>query len=86
MGIPSVRYKTNMDFVPYYSTDIAAAWEVVDKMIIRTPYECYLEHQTHGWMCTFRHPGVIGGYAHEKTAPEAICRAALKAIGIHETI
>jgi hypothetical protein len=68
-----------------YSTDIAAAWEVVEKL--RAPSTTidiragFLE--TKVWVIQHhgRQPGVHSYEAQEKTAPHAICLAALKAIG-----
>jgi len=61
---------------PPYSTDIAAAWQVVDKLISA---ECGFVVSGGGslpWLATFRN-----GQAHAETAPLAICLAALKAVG-----
>lgn len=65
--------------VPDYSTDIAAAWEVVLKMCADgTPPT--LNAVFGGWHCSFR-----GHYATIKndprSAPLAICSAALMAVG-----
>lgn len=61
------------DWPPSYSTDIDAAWEVVEKLAgtFRLEYEKYSD-----WDCEL---GL--GSAHAKTAPLAICLAALKAVG-----
>ena len=63
------------------STDIAAAWEVVEK--IKQP-DIRVEIETPfgwpHWACRFyRGPDVLGGSGGE-TAPLAICRAALAAL------
>lgn len=71
--------------IPHYSTDIAAAWEVVDRMKevgrfpeIRFGYDgWYAIHHEGDHHCG--HPCVKAG-ATESTPPEAICRAALKAV------
>ena len=64
-----------------YSTGIAAAWQVVEK--IRGMYECKSHNgivvmsDPDGWYAEFPEP--IWSDATEKTAPLAICRAALLA-------
>ncbi len=83
-------YYKNFDNIlspPKYSTDIAAAWEVVEK----------LAEDTHGGFALnqlrFPHRQGIRGYltsfygethveATADTAPHAICLAALKAVGV----
>ena len=76
-----------LDAIPHYSTDIEAAWEVVEKIdawnceVTRqhedspAEYECILmmasKEDRSCWKGRFS--------AKAKTAPEAICRAALKA-------
>lgn len=76
-----------------YSTDIAAVWEVVEKMpspfgIMKGYKETYgvgklgwvvnwcREQYCDGWDCEH------GNEAWAETAPLAICRAALKALGV----
>jgi hypothetical protein len=61
-------------YLPQYSSDIAAAWEVVEKMKAFS-----LGQRVDGsWQCWWWQ-GVHMG-AHGETAPLAICRAALKAL------
>jgi hypothetical protein len=72
---------------PCYSTDIAAAWQVVEKLTAdgwghkHHVYSKYAEMP--GWQWTFmqsgKGPNSISG-AEAETAPLAICRAALLAI------
>lgn len=72
--------------VLYYSTDIAAAWEVVEKLHslgywvrIRSAMDAKL--QTRGWaVCIgkFWNREGFGDWA--EIAPTAVCRAALKAV------
>lgn len=68
--------------LPHYSTDIAAAWEVVEKLRLSVlqfedgwfadpRLESYREHF---W-------GALGADDFSATAPLAICRAALEAVG-----
>lgn len=69
--------KTNV--VPYYSADISAAWEVVEKLY--TENFC-LDRVAGDYRCNF---GLIDEYPEwdlADTAPLAICLAALKAKGV----
>lgn len=69
--------------VPSYSTDIAAAWDVVEKINTK---KCFIELKSTfptwfaGIFKGFGHNYEIIECANEKTAPLAICRAALKAV------
>ena len=74
-------YEADVDPVPFYSTDLLAAWLVVEHMLTqgyrfelvyeKTPPEA-------DWGALFSaHDGA--GYGLGETAPLAICRAALKA-------
>lgn len=64
---------------PRYSTDIAAAWEVADKMADDWPE--YFVHKRDGeWMVTWGFDGYGYEEATAPTAPLAICRAALAAL------
>lgn len=59
--------------VPHYSTDIAAAWTLIE----RHPFYVYIA-RVHGfWQCNFYAPEAFKATA--DTAPLAICLAALKA-------
>lgn len=68
------------------STDISAAWEVVEKVgeqhFFLRHYErhIYVDKSlwTEGWYCSLK-PHV---FAEAPTAPEAICKVALKAVGV----
>jgi len=67
--------------VPPYSTDIAAAWDVVEKLkgdegvaLNSGDFPDYGE----GWHCMFDYPHS----AYADTAPLAICLAALKSRGV----
>lgn len=80
------------EIVPYYSTDIAAAWEVVEKMMLREDVPGFEIN-------VFKHEGVthycvefgacwkgcIYAEVEADTAPLAICRAALAACGGDES-
>jgi hypothetical protein len=68
-----------------YSTDIAAAWEAVEKLRINFP-EMKLSVYTkgsEGWGCEFSCKNEFGWDVEQigSTAPHAICLAALKAKG-----
>lgn len=68
-----------------YSTSIAAAWDVVEKMSSDHGYWMTLQHETDGSgpiaLCQFSKDGSPTIHAYGDTAPLAICRAALKAAG-----
>lgn len=62
--------------IPRYSTDIAAAWEVVKRL---KNYNFYIRLFYDGrYGCSFTEPPRIIAWGN--TAPLAICRAALKAL------
>lgn len=67
--------------VPAYSSDIAAAWRVVERLQ-QDGYSIRLSNKTMNW-CWWCY--IIGeeteSVVQESTAPEAICLAALKAVG-----
>jgi hypothetical protein len=82
---------------PAYSTDIAAAWEVVEKVWATLPKTGYgtfraLLHRRDPdgrWICEFA-PNAHGDWrthatAEADTAPLAICLAALRAVGAEVT-
>ena len=61
--------------VPPYSTNIAAAWTILEKAPLGE-----LRRLGDRWgACLY---GGGGGYILGATVPEAICRAALKAVGV----
>ena len=63
--------------LPLYSFDIAAAWEVVGSSACEYGHKFSLEYEHDVWYAC-----VSGMYeAQADTAPLAICRAALKAVG-----
>lgn len=69
--------------VPRYSMDIAAAWAVVENLEAEG---LTVEYRTYGPTAqrrvTVSDGGTIQGYANADTAPEAICIAALRAVGV----
>jgi hypothetical protein len=62
--------------MPYYSTEIESAWNVVGKKDI-DGWSCVVENLRGYWQCTFAKVGNTGAYCSEKLAPLAICKAAL---------
>lgn len=63
----------------HYSTDIAAAWEVVEKL--RTAkYELLICTFSGKWSVDVLHTGKSIDVANADTAPHAICLAALNAV------
>lgn len=70
---------------PAYSTDIAAAWQVVVALLNRTPQrDLHLQHLDGiGWgvsCCFNKTEGGWDGWVYANTAPLSICLAALKAV------
>jgi hypothetical protein len=74
--------------LPPYSTDIAAAWEVVERVVaeggyVRLDYDRdYGGEHRRGW--TFALNGSANWQEFLPTAAEAICRSALKDAGFRE--
>jgi len=68
---------------PHYSTDISAAWHVVEKLIdIHPQGDFHLEHLEDEWCCGWCYPpsgADLNNWICGKTAPEAVCKAALVA-------
>lgn len=63
----------------FYSTDIAAAWDVVEKLNRDGWYVSVFTG--HKFECALSHPNPKrGNYCKGETAPLAICRAALLAV------
>lgn len=65
---------------PHYSTDISAAWLVVEKLN-NEGYRIFIDNGNK-WMCQFIVPDKWSTQHPEDTAPMAICLAALKAKGV----
>jgi len=62
---------------PWFSTDIAAAWELVEEMRAMDAMEVYVSNQLE-WDCYCTRPVGTEAYARGPTAPIAICRCYLK--------
>lgn len=74
-----ILLENNPDKLPRYSEDIAAAWNVVEKLKMYEP-ELSWSDETHSWWFVFHKlPHRIQS---QDTASLAICLAALKANGI----
>jgi hypothetical protein len=77
-------------FCACYSTQIADAWLVVEKMMPDGDGEIELEWDQFVWKCEFGWHGIEGRckgcYAEAPTAPLAICLAALKAVDKEEVV
>lgn len=67
-----------LDELPYYSTDIAAAWEVVEKLDLLSTL--LLQKNSSGVWGVWNED--TGQVHFGDTAPHAICLAALKAVGV----
>ena len=66
------------DVLPCYSTDIAAAWGVVEKLI-EDGYGHFVLYWNLGiWYCGVRD---VGWHEVAFTAPLAVCYSALKVVG-----
>ena len=70
--------------VPYYSTQIGAAWEVLEKL--RADGLTMMQSVNHGeagWWCVlYPHAGPPAETAYAETAPLSICWAALEFVGL----
>ena len=72
--------------VPKYSTDIWAAWEVVEKMresmiAIGIAHSIQMPQKDWSYLVTAQEPNKDEIFIVEKSAPHAICLTALKAVG-----
>lgn len=77
-----IRLKEHNYGIPHYSTDIAAAWEVVDNLIERKFRVSVLRDFSEWAVCIWLPNAVRWTDAIEAdTAPHAICLAALNAVG-----
>ena len=91
-GRPCVKQLRTQDdewgVLPYYSTDIGAAWQLIDRhphyvLLVRsneTNSKLVPWAEEMAWRCRFYAPEKFEACA--ATAPHAICLAALKAIGV----
>jgi hypothetical protein len=69
-----------MNDIPHYSTDISAAWELMEKFKWAEPEVSYSDEQ-HCWYAILN-KGMNSGIMNTgDSAPHAICLAALKAVG-----
>lgn len=88
-GVPECTGERHYQFLPRYSADMAAAWEVVEKilviLVIEKAKDTYLpvfsvQAAPHGYSAVLKvGMGCERVSVNAGTAPLAICRAALKA-------
>ncbi len=85
--IPDPEDPVAYDVCPHYSTDIAAAWQVLEKLLTMTENrDIHLEHlgndETEGYwgVSTCYQLGEWQDWMRAETAPLAICLAALQTI------
>jgi hypothetical protein len=90
MGLPPVYGPTGIKWdgpIPAYSTDIAAAWEVVERIKGSQPESTFsIEWIGTQWRVDFVYQNYDWYNEGDQadTAPHAICLAALKAVGYTE--
>lgn len=78
------RARNSYDFIPEYSTDISAAWEVVEKLKVLTEHNGKLFSSRDPWLSFAR---ILSSYDSSfgetlwHMNPKEICLAALKAVG-----
>lgn len=79
-GIDVLVKKGTVRPIPHYSTNIAAAWEVVERFSYFTITQSKLDKEL--YHAEFK--GRLGEFfiAEGESAPHAICLAALKAVGV----
>ena len=75
-------YPIGHGIAPFYSSDIAAAWDVVEKIGHTVEIFNCVWKISPTWVCkiTEYNHRFIRGYSNSSTAPLAICRAAIKAV------
>lgn len=71
------RYKEWEFYGPHYSTDIAAAWQVVEKL---NKDDFYMDYDINEYRCQFKKGRQM--FERAETAPLAICKAALRTVGV----
>lgn len=72
-----------VDEVPHYSTDIAAAWQVVEHLYHTGMWDITIRVSpvSKRWICSLDAPNrTVSIGSSDNTAPLAICHAALKAV------
>lgn len=78
----TIGMETSMRYIKPYSTDISAAWEIVEKLSPSEDEFRLSRFHNEEWYCTFAY--FKGWEEIGATAPHAICLAALKAVGHQE--
>ena len=80
--LSNIPYRGDKPWIPEYSTEIDAAWKVVEKMQ-KDGFYFELSHDLCAWTAIFQHADsgkVIHVNTTKSNAPEEICRAALLAV------
>lgn len=72
--------------VPSYSTDIRAAWPVVEKMSREFAVTLSCTSQPVRWFCELSRSENVWVNAHGHTPAHAICLAALKAVNVEVSV
>lgn len=84
--LPTEVSRDAMATVPPYSSDIACAWRVVEKLTTgeRDGFQLRRNRYGHEYVCTLERDPSYSNYitAHAETAALAICLAALKSVGV----
>jgi hypothetical protein len=81
-GLPSYWDANIRRDIPHYSTNIADAWLVVEKLV-KQCYQFGLANESDGkYFCSLFFDGAGTFEESAETAPLAICLAALKACGV----
>lgn len=72
--------------IRHYTADILAAWSLVETVGVRSETEVYrpflLHRSENGVYYAEFNLADSSGYGFAQTAPEAICKAALRAVGV----
>lgn len=79
--VMGLRGPHSNDIVPSYSGEILTAWRVMEKMYLAQWRLTLMQGWDGKWNAQF-HNSARMGLAVEATAPEAICRAALRALEV----
>ena len=66
--------------IPFYSTDIADAWRVVEHAGVLEAYDFLTHSGPRSWIVAYESDGELVKVGEGETAPLAICRAALHAV------
>lgn len=73
----SCLFKYQSDVMPRYSSDIAAAWKVLEKLVEMKKGACVHGYSADEWACSYSKRVGVVQFIQADTAQLAICRAAL---------